>query len=146
MNSFLYTCKQLYPDMPEDILNNIRTFVRNQYASSLIQMMQNNHAINIALQEAEPILNMIDINNSTIHHNKNSNQTVSNTTHHSDENTIQNLNVPHTTDDSQNRCAAHTHGKTLNPPLTFIKPQPACSAFSWCRPERLPLELTNIQL
>ena len=45
-----------------------------------MQMMQNSHAINIALQEAEPILNIININNSTIHHNKDSNQTVSHTT------------------------------------------------------------------
>ena len=28
------------------------------------------------------------------------------------------------------RCTAHTHVKTLNPPLTFIILQPACSAFS----------------
>ena len=28
------------------------------------------------------------------------------------------------------RCTAHTHVKTLNPPLTFISLQPACSAFS----------------
>ena len=28
------------------------------------------------------------------------------------------------------RCTAHTHVKTLNPPLTFITLQPACSAFS----------------
>ena len=88
--------------MPEDILNNIRAFVRNQSASSLMQMMQNNHAIDIALQEAEPIFNMIDMNNSTIHHHQDSNQTVSNTTHHSDQNTIQNQTVSHTTDDSQN--------------------------------------------
>ena len=27
------------------------------------------------------------------------------------------------------RCTAHTHMKTLNPPLTFITLQPACSAF-----------------
>ena len=65
-------------------------------------MVQNNHAIDIALQEAEPILNMIDMNNSTIHHSQDSNQTVSNTTHHSDQNTIQNQTVSHTTDDSQN--------------------------------------------
>ena len=90
MNSpFLYTCRQLSPDMPEDILN-IRAFVRNKSASSLMQMMQNNHAIDIALQEAEPILNMIDMNNSTIHHNQDSNQTVSNTTHPLDQNTMQN--------------------------------------------------------
>ena len=38
--------------MPEDILNNIRAFVRNQSASSLMQMMQNNNTIDIALQEA----------------------------------------------------------------------------------------------
>ena len=57
--------------MPEDILN-IRAFVRNQSASSLMQMMQNNHAIDIALQEAEPILNVINVNNSTIHHNQDS--------------------------------------------------------------------------
>ena len=94
--------------MPEDILNNIRAFVRNQSASSLMQMMQNNHAIDIALQEAEPILNIIDMNNSTIHHNQDSNQTVSNTTHHSDQNTIQNQTVSHTTDDSQN---TQTKGK-----------------------------------
>ena len=86
--------------MPEDILNNIRAFVRNQSASSLMQLMQNNHAIDIALQEAEPILDMIDINNSTIHYSQDSNQIVSNTTHHSDQNTIQNQTVSHTTDDS----------------------------------------------
>ena len=45
-----------------------------------MQMMQSNHAIDIALQEAEPILNIININNSTIHHNQDSNQTVSHTT------------------------------------------------------------------
>ena len=67
--------------MPEDILNNLRAFVRNQSASSLMQMMQSNHAIDIALQEAEPILNIININNSTIHHNQDSNQTFSKTTH-----------------------------------------------------------------
>ena len=98
----MYTCRQLYPDMPEDILNNIRAFVRNQSASSLMQMMQNNHAIDIALQEAEPILNIINMNKPTIHHNQNSNQTVSNTLHHSDQNTMQNQAVSHTTDDSQN--------------------------------------------
>ena len=65
--------------MSEDILNNIRTFVRNQSASSL---MQTSHVIDIAPQEAEPILDMINMNNSTIHHSQNSNQTVSNTTHH----------------------------------------------------------------
>ena len=126
----MYTCRQLYPDMPEDILNNIRVFVRNQSASSLMQMMQSNHAIDIALQEGEPILNIINMNNSSKHHNQNSNETVSNTTHHSDQNTIKNLNVSHTTDDSQNRCTAHTYVKTLNPPLTFITLQPSCSAFS----------------
>ena len=68
--------------MPEDILNNIRTFVRNQSASSLMQMMQTDHAIDIALQEAEPLLNMINMNNSSAHHSDDSNQTVSNTTHH----------------------------------------------------------------
>ena len=83
--------------MPEDILNNIRAFVRNQSASSLMQMMQSNHAIDIALQEAEPILNIININNSTIHHNQDSNQTVSNTTHPS-----KNTTVSHTTDELQN--------------------------------------------
>ena len=103
MNSlFWYTCRQLYPDMPENILNNIRAFVRNQSASSLMQMMQTNHAIDIALQEAEPILNMIDMNNPIIHHSQDSNQTVSNTTHHSDQNTIQNQTLSHTTDGSQN--------------------------------------------
>ena len=65
-------------------------------------MVQSNHAIDIALQEAEPILDMIDVNNSTIYHSQDSNQTVSNTTHISDQNTIQNQTVPHTTDDSQN--------------------------------------------
>ena len=45
--------------MLKDILNNIRAFVRNQSASSEMQMMQNNYAIDIALQEAEPILNMM---------------------------------------------------------------------------------------
>ena len=45
-----------------------------------MQMMQSNHAIDIALQEAEPILNIININNFTIHHNQDSNQTVSHTT------------------------------------------------------------------
>ena len=44
---------------------------------------------------------MIDMNNPTIHHSKDSNQTVSNTTHHSDKNTIQSQTVSHTTDDSQ---------------------------------------------
>ena len=68
--------RQLYPDMPEDILNNIRAFVRIQSASSLMQMMQSNHAIDITLQEAEPLLNIININNYTIHHNQDSNQTV----------------------------------------------------------------------
>ena len=116
--------------MPEDIINYIRAFVRNQSASSLMQMMQTDHAIDIAVQETEPIFNMIDMNNPTIHHNQDSNQTVSNTTHHSDQNTIQNQNASHTADDSQNRCTAHTHVKTLNPPLTFITLQPACSAFS----------------
>ena len=76
--------------MPGDILNNIMAFVRNrnQSASSLMQMMQTNHAIDIALREAEPILNMIDMNNSTIHQSQDSSQTVSNTTHHSDQYTI----------------------------------------------------------
>ena len=103
MNSllFLYTCRQLYPDMPEDIPNNIRAFVRNQSASSVMQMMQNNHAIDIALQEAEPILNIINMNNSTIHHNQDSNQTVSNTTHPSDQNTMQ-TKLSHTIDELQN--------------------------------------------
>ena len=73
--------RQLYPDMPEDILNKIRAFVRIQSASSLMQMMQSNHAIDITLQEAEPILNIININNSPIHHNQDSNQTVSKSTH-----------------------------------------------------------------
>ena len=45
---------------------------------------------------------MSNINNSTIHHSQDSNQTVSNTTHHSDQNTIQNQTISHTTDDSQN--------------------------------------------
>ena len=94
-----YSCRQLYPDMPEDILNNIRPFVRSQSASSL---MQTNHAIDIVLQEAEPILNLIDMNNPTIHHSQDSNQTVSNTTHHSVQNTVQNKTVSHTMDDSQN--------------------------------------------
>ena len=65
-------------------------------------MMQNNHAIDIALQEAEPILNIINMNNSTIHHNQDSNQTVSNTTHPPDQNTMQNQTVSHTTDELQN--------------------------------------------
>ena len=93
--------------MPEEILNNIRAFVRNQYASSLMQMTQNNHAIDIPLQEAEPILDMINMNNSNIHQSHDSNQTVSNTTHHSDQNTIQNQTVTHTTDDSQNTQMWH---------------------------------------
>ena len=76
--------------MPEDILNNIRAFIRNQTASSLMQMVQTNHATDIALQEAEPIFDMINMNNSIIHHSQDSNQTVSNTAHHSDQNTIQN--------------------------------------------------------
>ena len=88
--------------MPEDILNNIRAFVRNQSASSLMQMMQTNHAIDIALQEPETILNMIDMYNPIIHDSQDFNQTVSNTTHHSDQNTIQNQMISHTTDDSQN--------------------------------------------
>ena len=88
--------------MPEDILNNIRAFVRDQSVSSLMQMMQSNHAIDIALQEAEPVLNIININNSTIHHNQDSNQTVSNTTHPSDQHTIQNQTVSHKIDESQN--------------------------------------------
>ena len=88
--------------MPEDILNNIRAFVRNQSASSLMQMMQNNHETDITLQEAEPILDMIDMSNSTIQHSQDSNQTISNTTHHSDQNTIQNQTVSITTDDSWN--------------------------------------------
>ena len=88
--------------MPEDILNNIRACVRNQSASSLMQMMQNNHVIDIALQEPEPILNIINMNNSTIHQSQDSNQTVSNTTLHSDQNTMQNQTASHTTDDSQN--------------------------------------------
>ena len=45
-----------------------------------MQMMQSNHAIDITLQETESILNIININNSTIHHNQDSNQTVSHTT------------------------------------------------------------------
>ena len=88
--------------MPEDILNDIRAFVRNQSASSLMQMMQTNHAIDIALQEAEPILNIINMNNLTIHQSQDSNQTVSNTTHPSDQNTMQNQTVLHTTDELQN--------------------------------------------
>ena len=130
MNSLFVHCRQLYPDMPEDILNNIRAFVKNQSASSLMQMMQTNNAIDIALQEAERIPNIINMKNSIIHHNQDSNQTLSNTTHPSDQNTMQNQTVSHTTDDSQNRCTAHTYVKTLNPPLTFITLQPACSAFS----------------
>ena len=99
--------------MPEDILNNIRAFVRSQSVSSLMQMMQSNNGIDIALQEAEPILDMIDMmNNSTIHHSKDSNQPVSNTTHHSDQITIQYQTISHTTDDSQNK---HTwQDKLLN--------------------------------
>ena len=88
--------------MPEDILKNIRAFVRNQSASSLMQMMQTYHAIDIALQEAEPILHIINVNNPIIHHSQDSNQTVSNRTHHSDQNTTQNQTVSHPTDDSQN--------------------------------------------
>ena len=42
------------------------------------------------------------MNNPTIHQSQDSNQTVSNTTHHSDQNTIQNQTVSHTTNDSQN--------------------------------------------
>ena len=42
------------------------------------------------------------MNNSTIHQSEDSNQTVSNTTHHSDQNTIQNQTISHTADDSQN--------------------------------------------
>ena len=76
--------------MPEGILNNIRAFVRNQSASSLMQI---NYAIDIALHEEEPILNMTDMINPIIHHSQDSNQTVSNTTHHSDQNTIQNQTV-----------------------------------------------------
>ena len=104
MNSLLFCTLvgSFNPDMPEDILNNIRAFVRNQSASSLMQMMQRNNAIDIALQEAEPILNIINMNNSTIHHNQDSNQTVSNTTHPSDQNTMQNQTVSHTTDELQN--------------------------------------------
>ena len=101
--------------MPEDILNSIRAFLRNQSASSLRYMMQTNHAIDIALQEAEPILNMIDMSNSTIHQSQDSNQTVSNTTHHSDQNTIQNQTVSHTTDNSQNtQTWQHKLLNTLN--------------------------------
>ena len=77
-------------------------FVRNQSASSLMQMMQSNHAIDIGLQEAEPILNIINMNNSTIHHNQDSNQTVSNTTHPLSQNTMQNQTVSHTIDELQN--------------------------------------------
>ena len=88
--------------MTEDILNNIRTFVRIQSASSLRQMMQSNHAIDIALQEAEPILNIINMNNSTIHHYQDSNQTVSNTTHPSDQNTMQIQTDSHKIDELQN--------------------------------------------
>ena len=36
----------------------------------------------------------------------------------------------HTQQMIKNRCTAHTYVKTLNPPLTFITLQPACSAFS----------------
>ena len=78
MNFFFYTCRQLYTDMPGAILNNIRAFVRNQSASSLMQMMQNSHSIDIAFQEAEPILNIMDMDNPTIHHSQDSNQIVSN--------------------------------------------------------------------
>ena len=67
-----------------------------------MQMMQSGHAINITLQEAEPILNIINMTNSTIHHNQDSNQTVSNTTHPSDQNTMQNQTVSHTIDELQN--------------------------------------------
>ena len=74
----------------------------------MMQMMQNNHAIDIALQEAEPMLNM---NNSTIHHNQVPNQTVSNTTHPSDQNTMQNQTVSHATDESQNTLT--WQGKSL---------------------------------
>ena len=115
--------------MPDDILNNIRAFVRNQSAPSLMQMMQSNHAIDITLQEAEPILNTINMSHSTIHHNKDSNQTVSNTKYPSDQITMQNQTVSHTTDYSQNRCTAHTNVKTLNPSLTFITLQPALGIF-----------------
>ena len=62
-----------------------------------MQMMQSNHAIDITLQEAELILNIINMNNSTIHHNQDSNQTVSNTTHPSEQNTT----VSHTIDELQ---------------------------------------------
>ena len=88
--------------MPEDILNNIRAFMRNQSASSLMQMIQTNHTIDIALQEAETILNIINMNNSTIHQCQDSTETVSNTTHPSDQNTMPNQTVLHTTDVSQN--------------------------------------------
>ena len=98
----IFFCRQLYPDIPGTILNNIRAFVRNQSASSLMQMMQNNHAFDIALQESEFTLNLINMNNPTIHHSQDSNQTVSNTTHHSDQITVQNQTVSHITDDSQN--------------------------------------------
>ena len=54
------------------------------------------------MQEVEPILDMINMNNSTIHYTQDSNQTVSNTTHHSDQYTIQNQTVSHATDASQN--------------------------------------------
>ena len=67
-----------------------------------MQMMQNNHAIDIALQEAEPILNIINMKNSTIHHNQDSSQTVSNTTHPSDQNTMQNQTVSHKINKLQN--------------------------------------------
>ena len=65
-------------------------------------MMQSNHAKDITLQEAEPMLNIININNSTIHHNQDPNQTVSNTTHPSDQNTMQNQTVSHKIDELQN--------------------------------------------
>ena len=42
------------------------------------------------------------MNNPNIHHSQDSNQTVSNTTHHSDQNMIQNQTVSHASDDSQN--------------------------------------------
>ena len=67
-----------------------------------MQMMQINHAVDIVLQEVKPLLNMINMNNSTIHLSQDSNQTVSNITHHSDQNKIQNQTVSHTTDESQN--------------------------------------------
>ena len=59
---------------------------------------------------------MIDMNKSTIHHSQVSYQTVSNTTHHSDQNTIQNQTISRVT-----VCSSLYIAITVEPGLAMVK-------------------------